>query len=74
MTSLHQLTVVIALILVLYSEAVETYTLVHNYDYTNWYSSFIFEDVGTGLDLSVARLMFSASRSNQRIRRLPVSQ
>ncbi|KAH6712267.1 glycoside hydrolase family 16 protein [Leptodontidium sp. MPI-SDFR-AT-0119] len=45
MTSLHQLTVVIALILVLYSEVVETYTLVHNYDYTNWYSSFIFEDL-----------------------------
>lgn len=43
-------TAIIALILVLYSEPVKPYTLVHDYNYTNWYSSFTFEDVGTILE------------------------
>ncbi|KAL2064217.1 hypothetical protein VTL71DRAFT_4711 [Oculimacula yallundae] len=45
MAPLASLTALFVLILVVYCEAVRAYTLVHDYNYKNWYSSFIFENL-----------------------------
>ncbi|CZS93344.1 uncharacterized protein RAG0_03680 [Rhynchosporium agropyri] len=45
MAPFTKFTAIFVLLLVLYNEAAQSYTLVHDYNYRNWYNSFEFEDL-----------------------------